>query len=260
MEDAVPAEVPTCHTHPATEAIARCTQCVQWICPACHEVDPSGFARCPDCRAESSEREDAGPLGLGYVPFEAPEEVEPGALRRLLLTLRLVLLSPSAFYPRLAASAAVFRPVLFGYACILIGMVASLLWFLVLELPGREVVDKTAIDAGIEPEQLLFGILVLTPVLAALQLAVETLLYHVVARVAGGRGIMIKSIQLQGYSSGAHLLKIVPYIGGLLYWMARVYSQLTGTRVIHGLSTARAALAVLVPLIAGLFFRFGGMI
>mgnify|MGYP002633615437 CR=1 FL=1 len=204
--------------------------------------------------------DDAGPMGFGYVPFEAPDDVEPGALRRLWLTLKMVLLSPSQFYPRLLTSVSIAKPVIFGYACILIGMVVSLLWFLTLDLPGREVVDKAALDAGVDADQLIFGILALTPILAGLQMAVEVLLYHVVAKVGGGKADMLKSIQLYGYSSGAHLLKVIPYLGGLLYWMARVYSQLTGTRIIHGLTTARAALAVLVPLIAGLFFRFGGMI
>lgn len=192
--------------------------------------------------------------------MEAPPAPELTPLRRVVETLRLVLLAPSSFYPRLLTSVELVRPLVFGYACILIGMVVSLLWFLALDLPGREVVDKTALDAGVTADQLIFGILALTPILAALQMAVEILLYHVVVKVAGGQGTMLKSAQLYGYSSGAHLLKVIPYIGGLAYWMARVFSQLTGTRIVHGLSTARAALAVIVPLLAGLFFRFGGII
>jgi hypothetical protein len=200
-------------------------------------------------------------LGLGYVPFEAPASVEPSVPKRFVETVRLVLFSPSQFYPRLLPSAEVTRPLIFGYGCMLAGMLLSLAWLLVIDLPKSELIENAVANTeGIASfHEFVLVLMVLAPIFAAVQMAVEVAVFHAFAKLVGGSATVKKSFQLYAYSSAAHLLKALPGIGGIMYWMARVFTQLTGVRIIHRVSTARAALVVLVPLMAGFFLQLGVM-
>ena len=220
-----------------------------------------GFAVCPTCAvggAQQSLGEHPVSPRTHPVPFEDPARAR-SPVSAFLDTMKMVLIAPAELYSRVVFSKAVLKPALFGYICTLAGMLGTLAWYMLLDLPGQELIDKAAADAGTTSRMVLFGFTLLAPFLAAIQLALEVAVFHGVARMVGGRGSLTKSFQMYSYSSAAHVLKVVPYIGSFLYWMARVFTQYTGTRIVHRLGAGRAALAVAIPILLSLVLGFGGM-
>jgi hypothetical protein len=51
------------------------------------------------------------------------------------------------------------------------------------------------------------------------------------------------------YSSGPELLNLIPAVGGIIGLVWKVYLTLVGLRKIHGITTMRAASAIVIPVL-----------
>jgi hypothetical protein len=280
------AEAPlACRYHEMRAAVSFCAGCGVLICESCHQADARGLARCPVCR-QRAEREAQGAAhaallevsgrgerdeeGLAAAAREAMVELPPvpledpssgGLVRRTLETIKLALLAPPLFYPRVKRSRAWLTPGVFGYMALTVGGEASLAWSLLLgnnkALEGPQFDELAA--QGIPLVAVKVMLFLLVPFAMLLQMAFGAALLHLAAKAVGGRGSVQKSFQLYCWSAAAQLLGLIPFLGAFLMPVAMVFSQLEGVRVLHELSAGRALLAVVIPLAVNVLFAVGFM-
>lgn len=76
---------------------------------------------------------------------------------------------------------------------------------------------------------------------------VGALFWHIVLRIAGGRGTFETTLRTAGYMSGTAVWGLIPFVGGMVHLVMLVIQQFHAFRTVHGLSTGRAVAAILAP-------------
>lgn len=250
-----------CANHPGASAIALCTGCGAFICSACHNTDAHGLAECDDCLMRAA-YPDADPSAAGAAaegrtldgadardedaaPPKVPFEDDTLALplwRRFGETVRLVLTQPVPFFQRVARSQALGRPFVFGYLCLFVGVALSVLWQMTLGGADTEMVKTLAEQNGMTLEQLQTAQIIMIPFVPLLQLILGTAMLHAAALLVGGVGTGRQSLQIYAYASACQFFLLIPVLGGMLALGLQVLTHFVGLRVVHGLSTMRAAI------------------
>lgn len=210
----------------------------------------------PSLRAPAQSTPDYEP-----VPWEDPSQGNLAA--RFFSTARLAVLVPGLLYPRAEPSPQWLRPLVFSYLCVVTGALVQLLWLFLLGEPEKVLqlsqMQEAANETGLPMVALQVMLVALVPVGALFQLGLNIGLLHLAARLVGGQGTPLKSLQLYSWSSASYLLHLIPYLGGFMAPMALVFSQLEGMRVLHKLTMGRALLAVVIPVASSLLLGLGLM-
>lgn len=259
-----------CRWHPTRAAIAHCTRCGALICASCHTVHSHGLAECRGCPSRraalgtSGEEEDeaepkpSAPPALlqgdgAPVPLEADGPLLELPLRYI-QTSYLAILLPGVLFARLQASDRWLAPLGAGYTSLALGMAAAALWRMATggELGAEDPLTLISSQNGIPVRVLEWMMVLLAPIAAGFQVVLGVGLLHLAAKLAGGQGGWLRTVQIYGYSACAFLFHVVPWVGSTLAIMGVIFSQLYGLRVLHGLSLGRAMLAVALPLLGSL--------
>lgn len=184
------------------------------------------------------------PSGL---PWEAGETARTptGALR----TLSAVLLSPAQAFQAMRRTGGVGDPLLYLVLVGTVGLAFGLFWQMAvrgwlgsLGVPGE--LDGLALEEGVAVAMLL-----LTPLLLVIGAAVGTAIYHLMLLLLGGAPQPIETtFRVVCYASGStYSLQIVPLCGGIIAMFWSLVAIIIGLREAQGVSTGRAAAAVLIP-------------
>ena len=180
-------------------------------------------------------------------PWE--DQARFGWLQSYLLTIRLMFTRPTETYARMPRQGNLGLLVLFTILTTMLVQAISLAWSALLSPLaslgdfGREGalgwLNSTAGHAVL---------LALVPVMAPLALFVTAGVLHLTLMLVGGaRQGLEATIRAVAYAETATLLGIVPFCGGLVggVWVLVLY--VIGLRELHGTTTGRAALAVVLP-------------
>ncbi|MBN1947157.1 MAG: hypothetical protein JW797_15915 [Bradymonadales bacterium] len=240
-----------CTRHPAAPAIALCTRCGRFLCASCRSLDDASLAVCADCKP-------AVPKTSG--PLEAT--AAPGRFRHLLRTAKLALLQPAALVESLDHSAKLAPPLQFGLLSIILGKLAYLAWFLLLE---REVYLQAIapladqLDMSVKTFQILQ--LSLLPLDSLARLALFALLLRLGVRLAAGPGNYPYRdfVRLFAYACAGYLLLFLPFFLGMI--ASFLYILYLSYRIVkHRFAlTSIQSLIALVPLgLALLLLEFLG--
>jgi len=160
---------------------------------------------------------------------------------------RRLVLQPAAFFAGLPRQGSLLNPLVFALICTEISVIlVGLLTF--VDVPGGALwLFGTEGDQGF----LAFvGGLVIAPVAAAVGIFLTALVTHLlVVLVAGpGHSGFGATFRIVSYSSVTGLVGWIPFVGWI-FSLYRLYLATVGIREMHGTSTGRALLVVLLPAI-----------
>jgi hypothetical protein len=160
-----------------------------------------------------------------------------------------VLFSPQRAFATLRADS-VRDPLVFAVLLGTAGAAAALAWEVAWARLGLDP-PPWARWGGRHGQALVLAMLAALPAAIAIALACLSLAVHTfLGMVGGARRSLRLSFAVLAYALGAGAaVAVVPMIGGALGLFWAVLSSITGLAVVHGTGRARAAFAVLVPLV-----------
>jgi len=226
-----------------------------------------GMVTCPQCGFEQPETDECVKCGVimsKYVQYQemarsvegqvreiSSEEYTPwesgeGFIAAFLRTTQEVLFSPTKFFKKVAAGEGYWSPFIFAMISGIIGCGAVLLW-------------QWLFFSGMVPPQirsvttyslfLVFAI-ILIPFWVAFSIVVGSGVIHLCVMIVGGnRKGFEATFRAISYSHSALLFYIVPVIGSIVGGIYYLILIILGVREGHEISTGKAVLGVLLPLI-----------
>jgi hypothetical protein len=160
---------------------------------------------------------------------------------------RRVVLQPAAFFAGLPRQGSFLGPLVFALICIEVSaLLVGLLTF--IDVPGGITTMLGA--AGNQGFLAFLGGLVITPIAATVGIFLTALVTHllVILVVGSGHSGFGATFRIISYSSVTSLLGWIPYVGWI-FSLYRLYLATVGIREMHGTTTGRALLVVLLPAI-----------
>lgn len=213
-------------------------------------------------------------------PFYGQPEIFPPwendgrpLVERWVETVKAVFASTPGFFARMAPSGGISKPLVFGLIGGSAGSIAGQLFGMILTFILRSL--GLAAAQGAEQKGLalmmagnlgggLCGIL-LAPIAIAISMFINAGVAHICLMLVGGANRDYEAtFRVQAYLLGSlGLLQFIPFCGSLAYGIWFLVASIVGLSKVHNISTGRAALAVLLPVIlccvcVVLLFGFGG--
>ncbi len=182
---------------------------------------------------------------MSGIPWEDPEVGFPENLGRTWIE---SLTAPVPFFRRLAPEAIVARAVLYFLIMAVGAALFSLLWGLAGSAPDLPPQAAEVLD--LDPRGIqLFGFF-LSPFANLILLGLATMAVHLFVRLLTDSDRPVSATaRVICYAAGPALLTIIPWVGELAGWAGSVVLLTIGIREVHGTTTGRAALTVLVPIL-----------
>lgn len=250
-----------CALHPDRAATSVCPRCGAFTCAECN---PDGRSQCPSCQQVT------GATSSTPVPTPWERRAELGLVQGVWQTWKQTMLEPKKFWAELDPNGPAMDAFLYGW---LVTSAAGLLQipFLILNLAqsasqfrelGKTMKDlppqlQSMIDLfQTSPLVVAIGLAVFTIVVFPLSIMISTGLVHLGVRLAGGTQYPFSTtLRAISYSIAPNVLQGIPVIGGFV-GIYTVVLEVWAIRDAHKLTTVRAAIAVLWPVV---FFCCCGM-
>ena len=160
-----------------------------------------------------------------------------------------VVLGPVRFFAGLPRSGTLLNPLVFALICIVISALLSGLLVLtgVQQSPGFNPNPQNAIPSTFAPASALASIL-FAPIGGAIGLIVVAAIQQLLVRLVVGENNQgfASTFKVASYTQVTALVNWVPVIGPLIA-LYGLYLSIVGIREIHGTTTGKAALVVLIP-------------
>lgn len=223
---------------------------------------------CPQCGFEQPETDECSKCGLIISKYQqyqemarsyesqvreisseevsAPWEGGEGFVQAFIRTTREALFSPTRFFRKVAAGEGYWSPLIYALIAGIIGAAGSTLWqWLIFS-------SFLPIDGlPFLPYSLFLLILCITlPFGVAFSIIAGSAVMHLCLMIVGGnkKGFQL-TYRVLSYSYAGSLIGIIPIIGGTVGGIYTLILAVFGFREGHGISTGRAVVAVLLPLI-----------
>lgn len=175
-----------------------------------------------------------------YCPWEDQERL--GLLVGMFRTVKESLLAPEAFFSMMPVRGGLVSPLLYAMIVGTIGAMASSLWGFAFENPIMSEAAKTGNLTVIG------GVLI--PIIVFLGIVLSALMLHGALLVVGGANENFEAtFRVVCYTSAAELFSVIPIVGGLVGLACKLYLTLVGLRTVHRVSTGKAAVAIVLPLL-----------
>lgn len=243
------------------------------FCPHCgHDTHAVGEPLVPGGPAVGGAPPYGGlPPTAGGPPWERRQQI--GFAAALVETTQQVLSAPTRFFRGMPVTGGIGSPLLYGVIAGYVGLVASAVYSFVL----RSMMGTSwNLGRGGEFERImpmltsgvgLVGQVVLGPLLIAIGLFIFSAITHLCLMLVGGatRGFE-GTLRVAAYSEAAMVIRIVPVCGDVVAIVYFVILAIIGIAEAHRISTAKSAVAVLLPVflaccccVAGIIAAVGGV-
>jgi hypothetical protein len=180
---------------------------------------------------------------MNTIPWEDPASGFPSSLTRTWIE---SLTAPVPFFRALEPEAPLARAVLYFLIMAVGAAFFSLLWGLAGSAPELPPAAAGLVDLDTRSLQL-FGFF-LSPFANLLLLGLAALAVHMFVRLlTESRLSILATTRVICYASGPALLTIVPWVGEIAGWIGSAVLLSIGVREVHGTTTGRAVLTVLLP-------------
>ena len=168
------------------------------------------------------------------------------SLRPFLGQRRTFFFSPTLFFKRMAKGEGYWSPLIYAMICGIIGLGVAVLWQWALFSRFFPIPRFTFIPYSVY----LISIAVAVLFMVAFSILFGSAITHLCLMIVGGnkRGFQA-TFRAISYSYSARLFDIVPFIGSLIGGIYMLILIILGVREGHGITTGRAVLAVLLPVI-----------
>ena len=177
------------------------------------------------------------------IPWEA---VGPPWATRLIDTIKLLFSRPREAFERMPLDSDLLKPFVFALVAGSIGFVLSLFW----EGLGQVLLPPNKYTAYEIPAIALPFVALFSPLLIAIGVVINTLVFHLFLLMVGGaRSGLGATMRVMCYAQAAQVLDVVPGCGSLLAFVAIIVFLVTGFSAAHRITTGRAGLAIALPVI-----------
>ncbi len=175
-----------------------------------------------------------------YTPWEDLENL--GFLQGLIQSLQQSLFSPVEFFSRLPVSGGLLNPLLYALILQTVGNMAGYVSGMAVENPFF---SQSGLSGGL---MVFIGMLI--PLIILIGVFFWSALLHAALFLVGGANKEFEAtFRAVCYTSAADLLNAVPVVGGIIALVWKTYLLIVAVREVHGISTARSASAVFLPLL-----------
>ena len=239
-----------------------------------------GMVTCPQCGFEQPETDECVKCGIiisKYKQFEemarsvdaqvreiSKEEYPPwesgeGFIGAFFQTVWDSLFSPTKFFKKVAWGAGYWISLVYGLICGAIAACTNFLWvWLFFSVFFRLLPPQFSYAISFFSSIVIITLLVSLPIFEALTIFIASLIIHLCLIIVGGKKKRFEAtFRAFSYANSARLFYaipffIIPFFAPILYFALNIYHLvliIIGVREGHGISTGKAVLAVLLPLI-----------
>jgi hypothetical protein len=228
---------------------------------------------CPQCGFEQPETDECIKCGIiisKYVQYEEKSRSFEGQVREIpkeelppwesgeefigafFQTIRESLFSPTRFFKKISSGEGYWSPLIYGLITGIIGQGAAIFWvwlFMAQFIPLDRIPFKYSIS--------ILQIIVPLPFQEAIRIFIGSAIIHLCLMIVGGNNSRYKTtFRAISYSNSAYLFGIIPFIGLIIGGIYTFILTIIGVREGHRISTGKAILAVILPVIVlfGLIF------
>ena len=202
---------------------------------------------CPHCGANLTDNEGSEAVQKEeyYSPWDDRENV--GFFNALIDTWKQVMFTPVKFFSKMPREGGLAGPLLYGFILGEIGFLFSLMW------EGMSVfippfVDRNGFGDVVGEAAGITFLFFASPAIVLAVLFIFSALLHVCLLIVGGAQRPFETtFRVICYASSTDLLEIVPCCGWFAGFIWNLVLTIIGIRETHEITTARAALAVLLP-------------
>ncbi len=228
-------------------------------CPRCgfEQIEADACVKCGAVISKHFEYERRGREFQSQEKEISPEgEVPPweggeGFFGAFLKTASEALFSPTKFFRKVSAGEGYLSPLIYGTISGVIGFGGTFLWQW-LTLSSVFLVPRFAYPSHILP---FIAIMVALPFFVAFSILLGSCVTHLCLMIVGGNkrgfGSTFRAIS---YSFSGDLFGIIPFIGSTIGGIYALVLTIIGVREGHGISTGRAIVGVLLPIIVAVCF------
>jgi hypothetical protein len=253
-------------------------------CPYCRfskdvteEQIPTGakWATCPSCgqRFEFSKAKGIGGGLTGNAPGKTDEihgegkrtkrrrrraapwekRSDLGIWKGIYQTTKAVLFSPEKMFRGLTVNGGYGEPTAFGLLVGSLGRMFGLFWLFLL-MAGSRFLSDIPVSGHYTLGFIFLGVITITPFLVCLNIFINSALLHILLLLVGGaKNGFEATFRVVCYSQAAHLLSLIPIMGGWIDGIWKLVVQIIGVREIHETSYGRVIIAFLIPLFLIIF-------
>ena len=162
---------------------------------------------------------------------------------------RRVVLQPARFFARVPRSGSLLNPLVFALVCVVESAILSAVLVLagVQQNPGFNPNPQNAIPSIFAPGSAILGVL-FAPIGGAIGLFVAAAIQQLLVRfVVGANNAGFSStFKVAAYTQVTSLVNWIPIVGPLVA-LYGLYLSIVGIREVHGTTTGKAALVILIP-------------
>jgi len=169
-------------------------------------------------------------------------------------TWKKVITSPSEFYKSMPKEGGYGEPLKFalvnfivlGIGSAIISILYSVIGFNLMNNAFR-MGDSATMATGFTIIGAISDI-IMTPILGIIGLFIVGAILFVLFKIVGGSGSYEGTVRILSYSSAVSLLAWIPLVG-IFAGLYGLYLDIVGGKFVHNISTARSAIAVLIPIV-----------
>lgn len=220
------------------------------------------FVVCPQCRkrfefSESNPDFAFAQKNQNYSSRVKPSRIESpwedrltaGTLNGILQTLRAVLFSPQYLFQSMSYKNGIKEPFAFGLLMGSIGAMFSLFWqFLSLSSETFDLIPELPVEL---PINLIFLFtLIISPFFITIFIFISSSIIHLCLVISRGANNGFEgTFRVLSFSQAAHILAVIPILGGIIAFFWNVVILLIGLKEIHETSFTRIIAAFLIPVL-----------
>lgn len=178
------------------------------------------------------------------------QRAEAGLVPALIETVRAVLLDPSKTFATMRLTGGLGAPLFFFVLVSTLGGLAGVIYNVVLQSMGATGQGKDEMAAAVFGSAIGVGIVImLLPIVFAATAFVSAGLVHLALMLIGGANRPFEAtFRVACYSGGATaVFQFLPLCGALVSSIYNLILMILGISKVHGITTLRAAIAVLLP-------------
>ncbi len=192
------------------------------------------------------------PRDTPTLPQEMPSKVS--YIKRLWLNWVEVIFNAAAFFKSIDVEKQIPFPVIFALVWGTIAILLNMPNVIHTQQEYMKLFTGSMAGSGALPASTYVSVLIAAPFFLFIFLFVMAGVYHISVLLVGGKGGFVSTLKVLAYSIAAMVFEVIPYIGVPLFWFYSLYLYTMGFRELHKISTTRAFIAAILPVILLLLF------